>query len=233
MKLLLIDSDRYWVEMLSGLLKMMGYDVSRAYTEEQAELAWTELQPDLVILDPILKEEGDALAMCRELRMKHDALVLVVTEEKGAADEVRCFEEGADDYLRKPFAPGQLLARIRALSRRGRSTLKLRPASVLTIGPLRVDSLNNTANVYGKTAHLTPTEGKMLYFLATNVNQVCKNEQMVTYVWGYDGDVSLIKAHIRHIRQKIESDPGTPRFIVTVPGIGYKLAYIAVEELAS
>ena len=232
MRLLLVDNDRYWIEMLNGWLKTMGYEVRRAYTIEQARMEWIEQQPDLVILDPRLKD-GDGLAMCRELRIKHDALVLVVTEGKDATDEIRCLEGGADDYLLKPYFPSQLLARIRALSRRGRSTLKQRPASVLTLGPLHVDSMHNTVSVYGKTVRLTSTESKLLHLLAINANQVCTAEQIVTYVWGYEGDASLIKAHIHHLREKIEPVPGDPRFIYTVPGVGYKLVLSPAKELAS
>jgi DNA-binding response OmpR family regulator len=225
MKLLIIDSDRYWNEMLTGWLKTMGYEVRRAFTGEQARLEWMEQQPDLVILDPMLKDV-DGLALCRQLQAKHDALVLITTDEKEVENEIRCLESGADDYLRKPFFPRQLLARIRTLSRRGRPTLKQRPSSILTIGPLQVDSLHNTANVFGKTTHLTPIQSKLLYFLATNVNQVCTADQIVSYVWGYQGDVSLIKAHIHQLRLKIEPDPANPRFIHTVSGVGYKLIYM-------
>ena len=232
MKLLLVDNDRYWIEMLNGWLKTMGYEVRRAYTTEQARMEWLEQQPDLVILDPRLKD-GDGLAMCRDLRIKHDALVLVVTEGDDAMDEVRCLEGGADDYLLKPYFPSQLLARIRALSRRGRSTLKQRPSSILTLGPLHVDSMHSTVSIYGKTIHLTSTESKLLHLLAINANQVCTAEQIVTYVWGYHGDASLIKAHIHHLRQKIEPVPDSPRFIYTVPGVGYKLVPSPAKELAS
>src|SRR5256714_14939594 len=224
MKLLVVDSDRDLVEMLTSLLKTLGYEVHRAYTVEHAKTAWLEQEPDLVILDSALKD-ADALKMCREMRSKHDALVLIVTDGKEVQDEVHCLNSGADDYLRKPFFPSQLLARIRAVSRRARSTLEQRPSSIITVGPIRVDSLHNEVSVHGKPSRLTPTEGKLLHFLATNANDVCTSEQIVTHVWGYDGegDVSLIKAHIRHLRQKVESNPGKPRYIMTVPGVGYTM----------
>src|SRR5437868_2008522 len=130
---------------------------------------WREHHPDLIILDTSLKDV-DALAMCREMRSVHDALVIVVTVGKDVHHEVRCLESGADDYLCKPFFPAQLLARIRAVSRRGRSTLEQRPSSIITVGPIRVDSLHNEVNIHGKTSRLTPTEGKLLHFLATNAN---------------------------------------------------------------
>ncbi|TMB84713.1 MAG: response regulator transcription factor [Chloroflexi bacterium] len=231
MKLLVVDSDRDLIEMLSSWLKTHGYEVYRAYTGEQAKARWLEQQPDLVILDSAL-EDVDALAMCREMRTKHDALLLVVTEGKDVHDEVRCLESGADDYLRKPFFPSQLLARIHAIGRRTRSTLQQRPSSIVTVGPIRIDSLHNEVSVYGKTSRLTPTEGKLLHFLATNANNVCTSNQIVTHVWGYggDGDVCLIKAHIRHLRQKIEADPGNPLYIITIPGVGYSMMRRPAEE---
>src|SRR5438876_3215747 len=217
--------------MLMSWLKTVGYKVYRAYTGDQARAQGIEHRPDLVILDSAL-EDVDALAMCRDMRTKHDALVVVVTDGKDVRDEVHCLNSGADDYLRKPFFPSQLLARIRAVSRRARSTLEQRPSSIITVGSIRVDSLHNEVSVHGKTSRLTPTEGKLLHFLATNANDVCTSNQIVTHVWGYggDGDVGLIKAHIRHLRQKIESDPGDPRYILTVPGVGYTMVRRSAEE---
>lgn len=233
MKLLVIDNDRHLVEMLTGWLKTLGYEVHRAYTGERAKIEWVEQRPDLVLLDPTLKDM-DALAMCRDMRSKHDALVLVLTDKKDIQDEIRCLESGADDYLCKPFSPSQLLARIRAVSRRARSTLEQRPSSIINVGPLCVDAMHNEVNLYGRTAHLTPTEGRLLHFLAVNANDVCTAEQIVSHVWGYDdsGNACLIKAHILHLRQKIEPDPSHPRYIRTVPGIGYTLVRLPIDELA-
>ncbi len=231
MKLLIVDSDRHLVEMLTGWLKTLGHDVHRAYTGERAKIEWIEQCPDLVILDTELIDV-DALAMCRDLRIKHDALVLVLTDEKGVQDEVHCLESGVDDYMRKPFFPSQLLARIHAVSRRARATLEQRPSSIITVGPICVDSLHNEVSIHGKISRLTPTESKMLHLLAINANDVCTADRIVTHVWGYngDGEVSLIKAHIRHLRQKIEPDPGKPRYICTVPGVGYTLIRYPAEE---
>ncbi len=231
MKVLIVDPDRDLVEMLKSWLKTLGYEVSRAYTGERAKIEWEEQEPDLILLDTKLKDV-DALAMCREMRHTHDALVLVLTEGKDVHDEVHCLESGADDYLRKPFFPSQLLARIHALSRRGRSTLAQRPSSIITVGPLRVDALHNEVSVNGKVSRLTPTESKLLHLLAVNANQVCTAEQIVSHIWGFgnEGDSGLIKAHIRHLRQKIEADPGKPCFILTVPGVGYTFVRPSSED---
>src|SRR5260370_39266599 len=107
--------------MLDSWVKRVGYEVCGDYTGEREKIEWEEQQPDLVLMDTALRDV-DALAMCRDMRHKHDALVLVITDGKDVQDEVRCLESGADDYLRKPFFPSQLLARIHALSRTRRST---------------------------------------------------------------------------------------------------------------
>lgn len=232
MKLLIVDVDRDLVEMLTSWLKTLGYEVCRAYTGERAKIEWEEQQPDLVLIDTALRDV-DALAMCRDMRHKHDALVLVITDGKDVQDEVRCLESGADDYLHKPFFPSQLLARIHALSRRGRSTLAQRPSSIVTVGPIRVDSLHNEVIVDGRKARMTPTESKLLHLLAVNANNVCTASQIVSHIWGFgnDGDTCLIKAHIRHLRQKIEPDPSQPSYILTVPGVGYTLIRHSSEEV--
>jgi len=231
MKLLIVDNDRDLVEMLTSWLKTLGFEVHRAYSGERAKIEWEEQKPDLVILDSALKDI-DALAMCRDMRHIHDALVLVVTDGKDVQDEVRCLESGADDYLRKPFFPSQILARIRAVSRRGRSTLSQRPSSIVKVGPIQVDSLHNEVRINGKTARLTPTESKLLHLLAVNVNNVCTASQIVSHIWGFgnDGDSCLIKAHIRHLRQKVEPDPANPRYILTVPGVGYTMIRTSPDE---
>ena len=234
MKLLVIDNDRDLIEMLMAWLKTLGYEVYRAYTGAQAMMIWEEQQPDLVIVDPVLKDV-DALAMCREMRYRHDALVLVLTDSKDVHDEVRCLESGADDYLRKPFFPSQLLARIRALNRRGRPTLMQHPSSIITIGPICIDSLQNEVTKDGTVTRLTPTESKLLHLLAVNTNSVCTADHIVSHIWGLgnDGDKSLIKAHIRHLREKIEPDPGNPEYILTIPGVGYTLIDRPAKEHSS
>ncbi len=231
MKLLLIDHDRDLVEMLSGWLKMRGYAVQRAYTGEQAEVMWREQRPDLVLVDTE-RRDVDMLKLCQKLCSQHDALIMVMTASKDVQDEVRCLEAGADDYLRKPFFPSQLIARLRALSRRTRSTLKPSPNSCITVGPISIDMLQKTATLNGHSIHLTSIESKLLHLLVANANSVCTAEQIVTAVWGYDedGNTDLIKAHIRHIRQKIEVDPSQPGYIRTVPGVGYTFIRPFYEE---
>jgi len=223
MKLLIIDVDHHMVEMLTWWLRSLGYEVQYAFTGKQAKSKWLEQQPDLVIIDNAL-EDVDALALCHALQSEHDALVLMTAEGKDMHDEVRCLEGGADDYLHKPFAPSQLLARIHALSRRTRASVT-KQSSLIEVGPLRFNSSLNEVSMHGKIARLTPTQGRLLKLLAINADHVCTLEQIVTHIWGFSeaGDASLIKSHIYHLRKRIELDPNHPCYILTVPGLGYML----------
>ncbi len=224
MKLLVADSDADLVEMLTSWLRTRGYQVKYALSAERIKSEWIEQEPDLVIVDTGLKG-GDVMGLCRELRDVHDALVLAMASASDASAQVRSLESGADAYLVKPFLPAQLLAHIHALSRRVRNTLLRHPTSILTVGPLQVDAARNEVSVHGKLARLTPTESKLLHLLAVNANDVCTLGQIVAHVWGYgeQADTTLIKAHIRHLREKIERDASNPRHIVTVAGSGYML----------
>ncbi|MBV9257197.1 MAG: response regulator transcription factor [Ktedonobacteraceae bacterium] len=231
MKLLLVDTDRDLIEMLSSWLKTVGYEVHRAYTLERAERVWEEQEPDLVIIETAMDDE-EGLALCHTMRTTHDTLVLALTEAADSQDEIRCLESGVDSYLRKPFLPGQLLAHIHALSRRGRSAHTAPTPSILTIGPIRIDAVSSKVSINGKTEYLTPIENKLLRFLAINANNVCTGNQIVSHIWGFSnyGDTRLIKAHIQHLRQKIEKDPNNPAYLLTVRGVGYSLVHRSSEE---
>jgi DNA-binding response OmpR family regulator len=231
MKLLLIDTDRDLIEMLSSWLRTVGHEVYRAYTLEHARLVWREKEPDLVIMEMTI--EGDnGLEMCNAMRAVHEAQVLALTEAITSQDEIRCLELGADDYLRKPFLPAQLLAHIRALSRRGRSSQQAPTSSTLTVGSIHIDAVSSQVSVNGRTSYLTPIENKLLRFLAMNANNVCTGDQIVSHIWGFSnyGDIRLIKAHMQHLRQKIERDPANPVYLLTVRGVGYSLVHRSIDE---
>ncbi len=231
MKLLLIDNDRDLIEMLSYWLKTVGYEVYHAYTLERARRVWEEYEPDLVVIETAMDGE-EGLAMCRDICTPHKALVLALTKEGSLQDEIRCLESGADDYLRQPFFPSQLLAHIHALSRRGHSLSTAPVSSVITVGAIRIDASNSTVSVNGRTECLTSIEHKLLRFLALNANSVCTGSQIISSVWGFnnDGDTGLIKAHIHHLRQKIEEDANEPVYLLTVRGVGYSLVRRSAEE---
>jgi DNA-binding response OmpR family regulator len=222
LNILVVDTDRDMVEMLTGWLRTRGYTVHYSLSADKIRPVWLERKPDLVILEVGLPG-GDPLAICRELRTHHDALILAVSIRNDAQIETHCLESGADAYLPKPFLPKQLLAHIHALSRRVRSTLQRQPSSLISVGPIRFDVSRNEVSVNGKMTRLTPTESRILQVLAVNTGDVCTLNQIVSHAWGYsdDGDTYLIKAHIRHLREKIEPVPSKPRFIRTIAGVGY------------
>jgi len=224
MKLLVVDSDRDLVEMMTGWLRSRGFEVHFAFTKDQAKRIWLEKQPDVVIIDPT-NNNADLLPMCRELSDIHDALVLVVTRTRDEDAESLYLEAGADGFLTKPFLPRLLLAHLRALSRRVRSTLVRNPSTIITVGTLRIDTVRHEVEVNGKAVRLTPTESRLLHLLAANANNICTLEQIVTHVWGFEesGDKNLVKAHIRHLREKIELNPSKPKYILTESGVGYML----------
>lgn len=213
------------VEMLTGWLRSRGYTVNYAFTADRIRSAWIEREPDLVIVD-VAMAGVDVFAICREMRVHRDALFLAMTTDHDPQMEIHSLESGADSFLLKPFMPKQLLAHIHALGRRVRSTLQRQPTSVMTVGPIHFDSSRNEVTVNNRTSRLTPTESRILQILAANTGDVCTLNQIVSHAWGYgdDGDTYLIKAHIRHLREKIEPVPSKPRFIRTVPGVGYSLS---------
>ena len=138
-------------------------------------------------------------------------------------DEVRGLEMGADDFLRKPFSPRQLLARIKAVMRRANTTRGVSNSSSVTVGPITLDAMRHEVTRDGTKIRLTPTESRLLHLLITHTGQVLTTDMIIERVWGYDeaGDSGLVKTHIRHLRQKVEPDPNRPQYIMTVPGVGY------------
>lgn len=225
LNILIVDSDRDMVEMLTGWLRTRGYTVNCAFTADRIRSSWETHEPDLVILD-VSMPGVDALGICRELRTQRDALILAVTTDRDPQMEIQCLESGADAFLTKPFMPKQLIAHIHALGRRVRSTLQRQPSSIMVVGPIHFDASRNEVTVDGRMSRLTPTESRILQILAANTGDVCTLNQIVSHAWGYgdEGDTYLIKAHIRHLREKIERAPSKPQFIRTVPGVGYSLS---------
>jgi DNA-binding response OmpR family regulator len=222
MRILVADDDREMVDLLTFWLKGHGYDIIRAFDGEQAISRWREGKPDLVILD-VEMPKVDGLEVCRRMSGESPALVLILTCRSGEQDEVRGLDLGADDYLVKPFSPRQLLAHIRALARRASTAPKINGNATIAVGPISLDPMRHEASRSGVKVRLTPIESRLLHLLLTHSGQVLTTDQIVERVWGYEdsGDNGLVKTHIRHLRQKVEPEPDSPQYIVTVPGVGY------------
>ncbi|WP_322480366.1 response regulator transcription factor, partial [Thermogemmatispora sp.] len=210
------------VDILSYWLKGHGYEVVRAFDGEQAIKRWRETLPDLVILD-VEMPKIDGFEVCRQMRNETNSMVLILTAHDQEEDEIRGLELGADDYLRKPFSPRQLLARIKAILRRASNVRGSTSSSTITVGPFSLDAMRHEVVRDGVKIRLTPTESRLLHLLMTHTGQVLTTDMIIERVWGYDeaGDSGLVKTHIRHLRQKIEPNANQPRYITTVPGVGY------------
>lgn len=224
--LLVEDDERIRASMRLGL-EDEGYLVAESATGEEAldilAEAATRDPFDLVIIDVMLPGM-DGFECCRELRRTSLVPVIMVTARSDTHDVVAGLEAGADDYVTKPFEPKELAARIRALLRRARAAEGSPPA--FRFEDLEILPDAGVVRRGGEEVHLTRTEFLLLCELAANAGRVLSREQLLERVWSYDyfGDGRLVDVHIRRLRLKVEQDPSNPRHVLTVRGLGYKLA---------
>jgi two-component system OmpR family response regulator len=225
-KVLVVEDDANLLETLKYNLRKEGYDVVTASDGEQAiEVARRE-KPNLLILD-IMLPRISGFEVCRILRKEMTVPILMLTAKADETDKIVGLEIGADDYMTKPFSMRELIARVRAMLRRTKmaETPPTGESASLKIGNLKVDISRHQASLSGAVLELSPKEFDLLAFLAKNRGLVFSREQLLEKVWGYDyaGGTRTIDVHIRWLRQKIETDPGHPKNLVTVRGTGYKL----------
>ena len=183
--------------------------------------------PHLVVLDVRLPD-GSGLDFCREMRqLGLRQPILMLTVQSDEVDKVVGLEMGADDYLTKPYRLRELIARIRSLLRRAYGELSSTAADILYADDLTIDRTRASVSREGRALNLTPTEFRLLVFLAQHPGQVFSRAQLIENVWGSDAefyDDKTVSVHVRRLREKIEVEPGDPRIVLTVPGIGYRLA---------
>ncbi|HEX4744414.1 MAG TPA: response regulator transcription factor [Candidatus Limnocylindria bacterium] len=181
-------------------------------------------RPDLLLLD-LAMPGRDGFSILEELRSSGMELpIIVITARDLEADKVRGLELGADDYITKPFSHKELMARIEAVLRRYRSATAQRRANVLTHGDLQIDYAQRRVSVRGRHVALTPIEYNLLYHLATNAGRVMPHETLLAKVWGaeYRNESHYLKVYVGRLRNKLEADPQSPRYILTVRGVGYQ-----------
>ena len=229
-KALVVDDDLQLQAALRQMLSRAGLDVTGAGDKAEALSTAAAASPDVVVLDLSLPD-GDGIEVLSELRTWSDVPVLVLT---GATDPRRmlaAFEAGADDYLRKPFGPDELLARLRALMRRPRGGEE--ESAQRTYGPLEIDLAARTVSVAGERVHLTPTEWRILGALVANPGKLLTHRWMLAEVWdGSHGDETraALRAHLRTLRAKIGDDASAPRYIATESGAGYRWTAVDGEQ---
>jgi DNA-binding response OmpR family regulator len=219
---LLVDDDGRLREIVGMALEDEGYRVSGAESAEEAIAVLEKDEPDLMILDVMLPGR-DGFELSREIRKRSPLPILMLTAKTDTVDVVVGLESGADDYVTKPFVTKELVARIRALLRRTRSSGPT--PKKLTVGPLEILPDAATVTRRGEEIHLTKTELRLLMAMASRPNQVFTREILLQQVWEYDyfGDSRLVDVHVRRLRGKIEDDPRDPRIVQTVRGLGYKV----------
>ena len=221
-RILSVEDDERIRAAVKLALEDEGWSVEEADTGEQALTAFQRQPSDVVLID-IMLPGIDGFEVCRSIRRTSDVPIIMVTARADTHDVVAGLEAGADDYLTKPFAPKELSARIRALLRRVRSTDS--SSTHLRFGDLEIIPDEGVVRRAGQEVHLTKTEFRLLVELASSPGRVFSREVLLERVWGYGyfGDGRLVDVHVRRLRTKIESDPGNPRHVVTVRGLGYKL----------
>jgi two-component system response regulator MprA len=221
--ILVIEDEERILQFLRRGLSYEGYRVETAVNGSDGLHIAQEQSPDLVVLDwmlPELEPGLDGLEVCRRLRATSDVPILMLTAKDSVADRVQGLDAGADDYLVKPFALNELLARVRALIRRSRSD----EPEILTFETLRLDTGTHQAFRGGRVIELTAKEYELLELFLRHPRQVLTRDQIFDRVWGYDfgGESNIIEVYVRYLRQKSEAE-GESRLIHTVRGVGYVL----------
>ena len=220
---LVIDDDAQVRRFLRNVLSGHGHVVAEAESVAEGLESVQRLHPAVVLLDLGLPD-GDGLAVLRAMRPDDRTPVIVLSARDKEGDKVVALDQGADDYLTKPFGAGELLARIRVALRHAASSSAAVP-DVLEVGAIRIDQPRHEVTVDGKVVHLTPIEFKLLVELARQPGRVLTHRQLLREVWGPEAveQSHYLRVHVAALRRKLERDPAQPRWLVTEAGIGYRL----------
>lgn len=241
MKLLLADDDPQLLRALRITLTSQGYEILTAVDGAEAISAAIAQHPDLLILD-LGMPRLDGVEVIHAVRGWSEAPILVVSGRAGTADKVEALDAGADDYLTKPFSVEELLARVRALTRRVPQRDPARqeaPDLVVQLGEITVDlaarSVVDTAGGGRRQIRLTPTEWQMIDLLARNAGRLVTRQTLLTHIWGTEHvtDTGYLRLYMSQLRKKLERDASAPRFLLTEPGMGYRLQLAAGDGVAS
>jgi two-component system KDP operon response regulator KdpE len=220
-RVLVVDDEPQIVRGLRVILTNAGYRVEEATTKVEALDSVSVRPPDAVVLDLVLPD-GDGIEVCTEIRRWSQVPIVVLSAVGDERQKVRALDAGADDYVTKPFGTEELLARMRAVLRRrseeGDATIR--------VGELEIDLSDRAVRRGGEQLHLTPIEFDLLSKLADHPGRLVTHRQLLQEVWGpgYEDETHYLRVHFAHVRAKIEPDPSNPRYVITEPGIGYRLS---------
>jgi len=219
-RVLVVDDEAQFRRALVTNLRGAGYDVESAATAEEALTSAGLRAPEIVVLDLVLPDRRGT-DVCRELRGWSTAPIILVSAVGDEAEKIAALDAGADDYVTKPFAMDELLARMRAALRRAGPQAE----PLIEIGEIIVDLEKRAVHVHGEPVHLTPHEFDLLRVLAVNEGKLMTHTAILREVWGaaYQRESSYLHVYVSQLRRKIEPDPARPRYILTATGIGYRM----------
>ena len=221
--ILLVEDEPQLRRYLRVTLTPHGYRLLEAVNAKEGELMAASHHPDLILMDLGLPDL-DGLVLTRKLREWCTTPIIVVSARGQEQDKIQALDEGADDYLTKPFGSGELLARIR-VALRHRNDPAAAPAPVFQLGDWRIDQARREVSVSGRQVHLTPNEYKLLTTLVKHAGMVLTHHQLLKEVWGsvQGAQPHYLRVYMAQLRQKLEVDPARPRHLITEPGVGYRL----------
>ncbi len=228
-KILIVDDEKNIVELIKFHLKKENYRVIEAYKGKDAIDLFKKEKPDLIILDVMLPDMG-GFEVCKNIRKESKVPIIMLTAKGEEIDKILGFELGADDYITKPFSPRELLARIKAILKRTRTTNV--DTNQIQLGPFKVNV--NRREIYKNDVllELKPKEFDLLKLFIMNPGRVFTRQYLLEQIWGYDylGDTRTVDVHIRRLRQKIEDNAKNANYIKTIHGVGYKFVIEGEEE---
>lgn len=224
-RILVAEDEAPLRDFISRNLRARGYTVVEATNGIEALALWESESPHLLVLD-IMMPRMDGLEVCRRIRERSTAPIVVLTALDAESDKVMALDLGADDYLTKPFGVEELLARVRAALRRTQWHSDMPAPGARAFGPLEIDLDGHQVRRDGTEIRLTPTEFALLAQLVTHAGKLLTHRQLLQRVWGreYGDEAEYLRVYIGRLRHKLEPDPANPRYLLTEPGVGYRFA---------
>lgn len=223
-RVLIVDDDPKLIRLVREVLSAAGYEVLTNSNGGRAIEAVAIEQPDMVLLDIMLKDM-DGYQVARRIREFSNVPVIMLTAKVTEADKLTGFNAGADDYITKPFSSKELLARVRAVLNRTHNAVSFPVETQLECGDLKIDLARRRVAIGDREIYLTATEYNLLHELALHANQVLSHEQLLTTVWGseYRDDVDYLRSYVHSLRKKLERDLASPQLIINIQSVGYML----------